>query len=124
MPSDTRQAHSRHVAWLNERLAEPFEGSTVVVTHHAPSAASLPPETGHNVGFCYASDLDGLILSHQPAEWIHGHTHHAVDYQIGETRIRSVSLGYPSQNPGAPGDRLRAMLRQSDVSPDHEVSSP
>lgn len=124
LPRDTRQAHSRQRSWLDERLAEPFEGLTVVVTHHAPSIASLPPESGHNVSFCYASDLDDLIHDRQPAEWIHGHTHHDVDYRIGETRIRSVSLGYPSQNPDPPGDRLRAMLRQAETAPDHGAPGP
>ena len=29
--------------------------------------------------------------------WIHGHTHHNVDYKIGATRIYSNQRGYPEE---------------------------
>ena len=29
--------------------------------------------------------------------WIHGHTHHSVDYMIGSTRIVANQRGYPDQ---------------------------
>jgi len=35
--------HESSPSWLSESLAEPFDGRTVVVTHHAPSARSVPP---------------------------------------------------------------------------------
>lgn len=124
LPHDTRLMHSRHRSWIDERLSEPFEGATVVVTHHAPSTSSLSPQIGHDLDFCYASDLDELILDRQPAEWIHGHTHYDVNYRIGETRIRSVSLGYPSQNPDPPEDRLRDMLRRTEIAPEHGGPGP
>jgi hypothetical protein len=27
--------------------------------------------------------------------WVHGHTHHCVDYELGGTRILSNQRGYP-----------------------------
>ncbi|WP_371319958.1 metallophosphoesterase [Variovorax sp. dw_308] len=41
VPMDTVQLHLRHRAWLRQKLAEPFDGPTVVVTHHAPHRNSL-----------------------------------------------------------------------------------
>ncbi len=32
--------------------------------------------------------------------WVHGHTHHCVDYRIGGTRILSNQRGYPDQPAG------------------------
>ena len=42
-PVDTARLHAASVEWLRARLAEPFAGPTVVLTHHAPSIRSLPP---------------------------------------------------------------------------------
>jgi len=37
--------------WLRRQLAEPFDGATVVVTHHAPSMGSLDPDDiSHSFG--------------------------------------------------------------------------
>jgi hypothetical protein len=38
-----------------------------------------------------------LIVAREPALWIHGHTHHAMDYRIGPTRILCNPLGYPHE---------------------------
>jgi hypothetical protein len=34
------------------------------------------------------------------ALWIHGHSHHAVDYEIAGTRIVSNPKGYPGEDCG------------------------
>jgi Icc-related predicted phosphoesterase len=69
---------------------------TIVVTHHAPSALSLPLQRREDTISCaYASHLDDFILRYQPPLWIHGHIHHSNDYQIGSTRIISNPQAYP-----------------------------
>ena len=35
--------HRASVSWLEEKLAEPFQGTTVVISHHAPHRNSVPP---------------------------------------------------------------------------------
>ena len=69
----------------------------VVITHHAPSFASVnekyASETTNNGG--YASDLSELILDHPNIKYFfHGHMHDPVDYMIGETRVMSNPKGY------------------------------
>jgi hypothetical protein len=55
------------VAWLRERLAEPFAGPTMVIDHHAPSIQSLPPaELEDRRIVAYASHLDWLIEEGKP----------------------------------------------------------
>jgi Icc-related predicted phosphoesterase len=92
-PVDTVALHRTHRNWLEAKLAEPFEGETIVVSHHAPHPECLPP--AHALPAAYASDLNDLIQRHQPSLWAHGHLHQHMDVDLGHTRILNVSLGYP-----------------------------
>lgn len=98
LPADARARHAASRAFLEEALAEPFEGTTIVVTHHAPSPRSVAPEfAGDPLSPSFASDLTPLIERTRPALWIHGHTHHPVDHLVGETRVLSNPWGYPRE---------------------------
>lgn len=80
-------------------LRRPFDGATVLVTHHLPSYRSVAPNFGgHPLNPCYASNLDGLIERYKPALWIHGHTHMSCDYQLGATRVVCNPRGYVNHN--------------------------
>jgi Icc-related predicted phosphoesterase len=90
------RAHQTSRAYLERALG--IEGPVVVVTHHAPSKMSVPDQyRGHRLSPAYASDLERMIRRHQPALWVHGHIHEAVDYTIASTRVISAPLGYPSE---------------------------
>jgi hypothetical protein len=94
-PRDMVCAHNESVGWLRQKLAEPHEGSTVVVTHHAPCVMSSPREYRFNgLTPAFASNLETLILEFSPDLWISGHTHYSCDYQIGATRMVSNQRGY------------------------------
>ena len=73
----------------------------IVITHHAPSAQSLPLESTKDIlNAAYASHLDDVIKKYAPSLWVHGHVHKSNDYMIGETRVVSNSRGNPySLNP-------------------------
>ena len=104
LPRDALAMHVRSRAWLAQALATPFDGPTVVVTHHAPSLRSLTDERRHQpsgLDPCYASDLDALVAGSGAALWVHGHTHHCCDYQIGGTRVVNNGHGYGGENRGA-----------------------
>jgi Icc-related predicted phosphoesterase len=101
LPSDTCAFHEVAVTWLDRMLAEPHEGPTIVLTHHAPSPGSVPPfYRGSLLSPAFNSDLEPLILRHQPELWIHGHTHWSVDYTVGRTRVYSNQRGYPGEETG------------------------
>lgn len=99
-PFDTLELHRASRSWLERELAAepgtPTPGApTVVVTHHAPTPRSLPSRfDGDLRGASYASDLSTLLES-RPLAWMHGHTHHCVDYPHGPSRIISNACGYP-----------------------------
>lgn len=40
-PHDALQLHRRSRAWLEQELARPFDGKTVVITHHGPHPRSI-----------------------------------------------------------------------------------
>jgi len=94
-PRDMVCAHTESVAWLRGQLAEPFDGKTVVVTHHAPCVMSSAPEYRlSDLAPAFSSNLEALILEFSPALWISGHTHYSCDYHIGATRMVSNQRGY------------------------------
>lgn len=72
-------------AWLRNALAEPFDGTTVAVTHFAPSLRSADPRYGMTpgtAGFCNALD-DLFPLARW---WLHGHLHAPSHYTVSGTR--------------------------------------
>lgn len=87
--------HKLHRELIEMDLADPFDGSTIVVTHHAPhprslrSPVMLTPDDGS-----YASDLSGMIERYEPAVWIHGHVHSSRDYYVSATRVVCNPRGY------------------------------
>lgn len=96
-PAHTAILHRQSRKWLEERLAQPFPGRTVVVTHHAPSIQSVQPHFRDDpVTAAFAENMEPLIHEYSPDLWIHGHTHHCVDYTIGHCRILSNQRGYVS----------------------------
>lgn len=107
--SDYRRTRPEHFSglsqqakrWLRERLAEPFDGPTVIVSHHAPSMLSLAgsQDAGSHLDAAYANRWEDL-MGDDVALWVHGHSHHAVDYQLGGTRVVSNPRGYPGERTG------------------------
>lgn len=96
-PGQTVSLHLGSVDWLERKLGEPFDGTTVVITHHAPHPDSLMPKhEGKLINAAYASDLTHLMG--KAALWIHGHTHHSVDYTINGTRVVTNPKGYRDEN--------------------------
>jgi predicted phosphodiesterase len=86
---------AEHARWLKARLAQPHDGPTVVITHHAPSRASIHPRfAGSLLNACFVSDAHALVEASGACLWIHGHTHDSFDYRIGGTRVVCNPRGY------------------------------
>ena len=96
-PSDTISRHFESIKKLGEFLEAGNTARSIVVTHHAPSIQSIEDRYRRDhLSAAFASNLDKLILEHQPRLWIHGHTHESYDYRIRETRIICNPRGYVS----------------------------
>jgi predicted phosphodiesterase len=101
-PSDSVKLHRVSSAFLGDELAKPFNGKTVVVTHHLPSMKLVATEYETDLlSAAFASNLDHLV--EQADVWIAGHTHSSFDTMIGKCRCVVNPRGYPqhggSENP-------------------------
>ena len=100
-PNHARNLHTSNKAYLNKTLLEPHDGPTVVVTHHAPSAISVPDYYKDDlISAGYASNLENFIMQHNPNVWVHGHTHRQLDYMIADTRVVCNARGYNFEHTG------------------------
>lgn len=94
VPDDTVEMNERARAWLALVLAQPHDGKTVVVTHHAPSRQSWAGPADSLFQHAYCNDLEALCARHHIDLWVHGHVHAARDYRVNGTRIVCNPRGY------------------------------
>jgi predicted phosphodiesterase len=95
---DTRTLHLTSRAWLEERLATPHPGPTVVITHHAPLIRERPDNRVlAAIGGAFASDLSDLMAGAAVDLWVFGHIHRSVDTTVNGTRVLSNQRGYPRE---------------------------
>ena len=83
------------------------EQKVVVVTHMAPSIQSISAHhlraSEMTANYYYFSDLEKRVMAEgQDIDyWFHGHTHHSVQYEIGNVKVILNAKGYwEHENPG------------------------
>lgn len=92
-PRDALDQHMTSRRWLTQELAKPFDGKTVVITHHGPHPLSVHPRyIGDKRNGAYVSDLSAL-MPHVDL-WLHGHVHDSFDYRVGQCRVVANPAGY------------------------------
>jgi hypothetical protein len=105
LPEHALAEHDASLGWLREQLAHPFDGRTVVVTHHGVAPPSVHPRyVDDPVNAAFVSNLRSLL---DAAElWIHGHVHDSFDYRVGHARVIANPRGYARNRlmAGAPAD--------------------
>ena len=93
--------HAYSRGFIEQLLAIPFDGPTVVVTHHAPHPGSVSEQfRGSGLNPAFVSDLSDVIERGRPELWVHGHMHQSFDYRVGGTRIVCNPRGCGTENPG------------------------
>jgi predicted phosphodiesterase len=82
-------------AFLATALAEPFDGPTIVVTHHLPSLRSVARRYRQDpISAGFASQVDDLV-GRGAALWVHGHTHDSCLWRDGGgTLVACNPAGY------------------------------
>lgn len=104
--------HQDAVGFLVSELSKPWEGRTMVLTHHAPSSNSLVfggylaslesasirlaferKERPHKIG-AYASGLEYLFSNYPIDLWSHGHLHEGLRYSLGGADVITNPSGY------------------------------
>lgn len=103
------QLHQASRQWLEEELAKPFTGTTVVVTHHAPTEWSWHDSPSALKKIAYCSDLKALLHQYEIALWVHGHIHSPADYRIAGVRVLCNPRGYVGKKVVAGFDRNKCV---------------
>ena len=100
-PELSRDLHYASRAFLRDALRIPFDGPTVVVTHHGPHPRSIDPLYDNDLlSAAYVSDLSDMLEEDGPDLWVHGHTHTSFDYVVCRTRVVCNPRGYGRENRG------------------------
>lgn len=100
-PQYLLDVHLESVAYIWEKVRDTIN-PVVILAHHAPSFKSINPDHlsggfygADSLNGAYASDLSNVILDNENIKYfIHGHTHHNVDYMIGQCRVLANCKGY------------------------------
>lgn len=98
------EQHEQSRKWLERALAEPYDGKTVVISHHGPHPLSVHPRyIGDITNAAFVSQLDELLS--EADLWLHGHVHDTFDYIVEGCRVVANPLGYArnryeARNPG------------------------
>lgn len=104
---DTSRIHKECIHWLGQELDKRKGEKNIVVTHHAPSALSIPANRRDSLtSAAYASNLEDFILRHEPNAWVHGHLHNSSDYNIGSCRVLCNPKGYAGEENDSFSDRF------------------
>lgn len=105
--ADWLELHWRDREFVFKTLREPYDGDTIVLTHHMPLAELIHPLRRHgdrqsvltNGGF--ASDLAHLIRQHDIRFWLCGHSHDnqsvTLDGFHDDIHFLTNSRGYPNE---------------------------
>jgi predicted phosphodiesterase len=95
---DTAVIHAKSLRWLQESVIDLQCEKLVIITHHAPSARSIPASFQEDIlSAAYASHLEAFVAESGAKLWVHGHLHSQQDYSIGNTRVICNPRGYPDE---------------------------
>jgi predicted phosphodiesterase len=102
--ADAEKEHHVSRSFIHQALLDTPPGiARVVVTHHTPSRKSVDHAryAGNLLNAAYSSQLDNVVALSDL--WVHGHTHHSFDYDLGHPdgrrgRVVCNPRGYAGDN--------------------------
>lgn len=102
-PADMIDLFRKDSAYIREQLQQPFDGKTIVLTHHMPHPDCTPDmykKNKHSYLFASSEKPFGELLhsEHAPDLWVCGHTHEAFDIEIGNSRVVCNPHGYDHEH--------------------------
>ena len=97
-PADVIQRNHEAFDFLVGELSRPFDGKTVVITHHCPIPEVAGEKHDGHLSAAYSNRWHSLLS--MADVWIFGHTHRAVDIELDGCRIISNPRGYPREDTG------------------------
>jgi Icc-related predicted phosphoesterase len=107
-PDDVIVRHNKSLEFIKNTVANTSK-KIVVVTHHAPSDMSVADcyKGDTLMNGAYRSNLEDFVMDSNINLWCHGHTHHAFDYMLDNTRVVCNPRGYIGHEPIAEGYKFK-----------------
>lgn len=115
-PAISYLLHKQNTFWLDHTLSQPFDGETIVMTHHAPSKVALSLSkfsvspysfdmepfvtrklSPYKIG-AYTSSQEGMASKHNISHWVHGHFHSQMLYRMGSAIVHCNPTGTKKDN--------------------------
>lgn len=95
-PHFTMREHDKFIDKLLKTIDKPFDGKTVVMSHHSPgNELKRRGRIRDALGSAYFADIEEMIGYHDKVDlWVHGHLHDSYDYMINNTRVVCNPYGY------------------------------
>jgi len=120
-PADMIDLFRKDSTYIREQLQQPFDGKTIVLTHHMPHPDCTPEmykNNKHNYLFASSEKPFGELFHSDmtPDLWVCGHTHEAFDIGIGNTRVVCNPHGYEHEY-GRNGFRWDLVIDTDDLRP-------
>ena len=80
---------------IEKYIDTPFNGKTIVMTHHLPSFRLCHPRFGYEINGGFASDCDYILAKDNgPDIWVFGHSHDQIDTELWGCRVVCNPAGY------------------------------
>lgn len=97
-PQDSAEFFKISSTYLEAELSISNSNKTVVVSHFPPGLKTHNKKYSlDGLAAYFQANVDHIINQYQPSLWIYGHNHCSDDFRIGNTRLVSNQLGYPSE---------------------------
>ena len=93
---DAYDIYYKHLEHIKHSYENRGNRKVVVVTHFLPARECVAPRwrSGDLLNDYFANDLGSMIADMQNTTWLFGHTHDAMDFQLGNTRMVCNPHGY------------------------------
>ena len=103
---DAYDLYYKHLDYIKLHYELRGDRRVVVVTHFLPARECIAPQWrgGDLLNDYFANDLGSWIADMENTTWLFGHTHDAMDFELGNTRLVCNPHGYHgSSEPGTNG---------------------
>jgi predicted phosphodiesterase len=93
---DAYDLYYKHVEYIKSSYENRGDKPVVVVTHFLPARECIAPRWRGSelLNDYFANDLGSWITEMQNTTWLFGHTHDAMDFELGSTRLVCNPHGY------------------------------
>ena len=110
---DAYDLYYKHLDYIQQSYEQRSNPRVVIVTHFLPARECIAPrwQGTELINDYFANDLGSWIADMENTTWLFGHTHDAVDFTLGTTRLVCNPHGYyNAMNDGVGFDPFKTIV--------------